>query len=141
MQQAGQGQVHEHHIEGPLHVALHLQALRMLQVQRLVAARWRVGALPRGRVGAPVCPLGPEATCAQDFLLVSTIHCACEEATFQGPAHLPIRKTGLAVLAGLFQRPEHALMAHGIMPGFRCSHSFPAMWGTRFHRSAIAALS
>lgn len=117
MQQAGQGQVHEHHIKGPLHNTLLLQALRMLQVQRLATARWRVGALPPGRVGAPICPFGPVATCAQDFLLVSTIHCACEEATVQGPAHLPDRKTGPAVLARLLQRPEHALTVCGITPG------------------------
>ena len=33
MQQARQRQVHQHHIEGPLHIALVFQALRMLQVQ------------------------------------------------------------------------------------------------------------
>lgn len=92
VQEPGQGQVHEHHVKRPLYVALLLQALRVLQVQALAAAGWRgARAFPPRRVGAPRHrSVWPVATCAHDFLPVSTTirAAACEGAPPLSPAEL-----------------------------------------------------
>ena len=104
----GSAQVHQHHVEGALHVALLLQALRMLQVQRLAPGRRSVRAFPPRRLRAPAGPLGPVATCAQDFWLVSTIRRACEEATGQGTVRALDRAAALPTPADPSPSTLHA---------------------------------